>query len=151
MERPEKHASSKLNVAAIFTVAAAGALFVYTAVVALQAYYESTVTAEEERKAVEGIDTEVRSLSAAQLQKLADYKWVDQAKRTVTVPIALAMDLVSDDVAAGKSSLVPAVVPAHSAATVPAVWGRPPDNAVPPVPAAAPEKEPGETVEPAAP
>ncbi len=134
MEREAKP-MSKLNVAAVFTVAAAGALFVYTAVVALQAYYQSTVTAEEERKAVAGIDTEVRSLRAAQMTKLSEYKWVDQNKRTVTVPVDLAMELVTRDVTAKEPSLVPALVPAHSVPTVPAVWGRPPDNATPPAPA----------------
>lgn len=134
MER-EANPTSKLNVAAIFTVAAVGALFVYTAVVALQAYYQSTVTAEEDRKAIAGIDTELRSLRAAQLTKLSQYTWVDQQKRTVTVPVDLAMSLVTREVAANAPSLVPAVVPAHSAPTVPAVWGRPPDNATPPAPA----------------
>jgi len=135
MER-EKRPTSKLNAAAIFTVAAAGALFVYVAVVALQAYYQSTVTAEEERKAAQGLDTEVRSLRAAQLAKLSEYKWVDQQKGTVTLPIERAMELVTRDAQAMAPSLVPAVVPSQSVPTVPAVWGRPPDNATPPAPAA---------------
>jgi hypothetical protein len=116
----EAKPTNKLNVAAIFAVAAAGALFVYTAVVALQAYYLKTVAAEEERKAAQGIDSEFRSLRAAQLAEISEYRWLDQEKRTVTVPIDLAMELVTRDAAANAPSLVPAAVPAHSVPTVPA-------------------------------
>ena len=144
-----KREPDSLNSVAIFAIGAVGALVVYTAVVGLQAYYRHTITQEEQRKAVVGADAELRSATAAQEQALAGYRWVDQEKQIATIPIERAMELVAAEAKTNTGkSLVPAVTPRHDVPTVPAVWGRPPDNAKPPAPAEPAATEPTPAADP---
>ena len=142
----------KLNIIAIVAVGAVGCLAVYASFVALQAFYEIEAREVEEERFAEGKGEEFRALQKEQRDEILSYRWISQADGTVSLTIDRAMELVVQEVAQGKSNdLVPKVGP-HDTPTVPAVWGRPPDNVqMPPKPTEGAEGTAPEGAEGAAP
>ena len=126
MTRP--HTDSRTRVV-ILTAAVAIAVLLYVAVLLVQAYYESTVAAEETRKVLQGRLVERRALEAKHAEQLSTYRWIDESRTRAAVPIERAMALVAGELEAARpgqpATLVPAVTPAHDQATAPAVWGPP--------------------------
>ena len=131
----------KLNILAIVAVGLVGVFGLYASFVGLQAFFEAEARKVAEARFAEEQSDEFRSVQAEQQGEMQDYRWRSQAERTVTVPIGRAMELVIADIGKGQASnLVPSVGP-HDTPTVPAVFGRPPDNVK--MPAKSPS--PGET------
>ena len=67
-----------------------------------QVLYYRVERADEYGKFVVPGYTALKTLQTEQRQALADYKWVDRQKETVTIPIERAMDLVVRDLQAQK-------------------------------------------------
>jgi hypothetical protein len=120
-------AEDKSNTLAIVTIGVASVVLLWASIVALQAYYENSFGAEMHRKATEGKGDELRTLLAEQRAGLQALRRNDE--ETVRIPIERAKQLVVAELRTGEpASLVPAVGP-HTTPTVPAEWGRPPDDA----------------------
>ena len=136
MEATEKQPDTP-NLVGITVIGAAGALLVFVLFVALQAYYSAEASALQSERDAEGIDLEYRNLLVEQETMLSNPRWVDQGKRTAAYRIESAMERVVEAAKADRgASLVPAVG-AHDTPTVPAIPGRPDDNAQVPAPAGA--------------
>ena len=133
----EAKQSDTLNIIGVVSVGLIGALGIYISFVGLQAFYEVEARAVEERRFADGKSDEFRSLQAQQEAEVNSYRWVSTAKGTVTLKIERAMQVVVGEVKKGNAgNLVPALGP-HDTPTVPAVFGRPPDNVQMPAPAPA--------------
>ena len=79
------------------TVGIAGTLLVIIVVVFVQGLYESVNRDEFERKVVEEVPAELRSLRAAQQTQLGATGWVDKQNGIVAIPIDKAMELLVRD------------------------------------------------------
>ncbi len=134
MDSPKKQADY-VNTFGIVVIGLAGSLLVYVSFIGLQAFYEVGAAAKLEARQVEGLNDEFRSLQSEQQAELNAYRWIDQQKQTVTIPVDEAMKYVAEAARGSASTLVPAVG-THDVATVPAVAGRPPDNVQMPAPPA---------------
>lgn len=99
-------AEDRVNTYAIVVVGLVGALLTYVSIVALQAYYASTINAEQSVKDVAGMGQGYQSLKAEQVARLSDY---GRAGDRMRLPIETAKDLVVEDARNGASSLVPGV------------------------------------------
>ena len=85
----------------VFTIA--GALLVFALIVGLQAMFHVVEQAERERKWEGDFPTETEVLETKQLEQLSEYRWVDQKRGRVAVPIERAMELTVRDAAAGRT------------------------------------------------
>jgi hypothetical protein len=148
MEATEKQPDNP-NLIGIIVIGAAGSLLVFVLFVALQGYYQAEASALQAERDAEGIDLEYRNLLVEQETLLNNPRWVDQGKRTAAYRIQSAMERVVEEAKADRgASLVPAVG-AHDTPTVPAVAGRPDDNAQVPTAPAAPAAAPADGTAPA--
>ena len=133
-----RKASDRVNTYGILLIGLVSSVLLWVSVVALQAYYNRTAGQLQGERDAEFKNRQVTDLKSAQLAELQDSKYVDPKKGRVTIPIDSAKGLVLRDLRDGAPSVVPAVGP-HDKATVPAKWGRPPDQvAAPAAPGAAP-------------
>jgi hypothetical protein len=149
MEATEKQPDTP-NLVGIMVIGASGALLVFILFVALQAYYSADASALQAERDAEGIDLEYRNLLVEQETMLNNPRWVDQGKRTAAYRIESAMQRVVEAATADRgATLVPAVGP-QDTPTVPAIPGRPADNAQVPTPAAPAGTAPAEGTPPAA-
>ncbi len=71
-----------------------GAILVFAIVVFLAVLVNTTEQSQEYLKNVSRPYAELDNLVAAERIKLAEYRWVDQQKRLVAIPIQRAMELV---------------------------------------------------------
>ncbi|MCA9619680.1 MAG: hypothetical protein KC731_11660 [Myxococcales bacterium] len=78
----------------IFGVGLIGALLIATAVIGVQALFESFDRADRERKATRAV--ELVDYESQQADKLTRYRWVDEKNGVVAIPIERAMDLLSE-------------------------------------------------------
>jgi hypothetical protein len=74
-----------------------GAVIVFLICVLLQALFVATSRAEQQRKIWDTQPAELRSINAEQLERLNDYRWVDQQAGVAAIPIERAMELVVED------------------------------------------------------
>lgn len=91
-----------LNTPMIAIVGFLGAIATFAIIVVLQVLYYQLEAVEQYKKEVSQAPAELSNVLADQEAKLAGYRWVDQQKRLVAVPIDRAMRLVVDDLAAGR-------------------------------------------------
>ncbi len=91
-----------LNTPLIAIVGFLGAIATFAIIVVLQVLYYQLEAAEQLRKEISPEPAELASAIADQKAKLADYRWVDQQKELVGIPIDRAMQLVVDDLAADR-------------------------------------------------
>jgi hypothetical protein len=134
MEATEKQPDTP-NLISITVIGAAGALLVFILFVALQAYYSADASALQAERDAEGIDLEYRNLLVEQETMLSNPRWVDQGKRTAAYRIESAMERVVEAARADRGAALVPAVGAHDTPTVPAIPGRPDDNAQVPAPA----------------
>jgi hypothetical protein len=92
----------ELNTPLIAIVGFLGAIATFAIIVVLQVLYYQLEAAEQLRKEISPAPAELASAIADQEAKLADYRWIDQQKQLVGIPIDRAMRLVVDDLAAGR-------------------------------------------------
>lgn len=92
-------------------VGAISVILTLVAVIALQAWYYQAQESEVARKAV--ASEELSALRADQFELLQSYRWVDQTKGTVSIPIDRAMELVVRDLAT-DSTRMPSPVKAET-------------------------------------
>ena len=101
------------------TVGIVGTLLVIIVVVFVQGLYESVNRAEFERKVVNEVPAELRSLRAAQQTRLHATGWVDKQNGIVAIPIDQAMKLLTQDPDPAAPIILPA--PPEPPAAPPAV------------------------------
>jgi hypothetical protein len=97
------------------TVGIVGTLLVIIAVVFVQGLYESQSRLEFQRKVVDEVPQELRSLRAAQRTRLQETGWVDKPNGIVAIPIDRAMALLLSQPNPAAPLVVPA--PAETQAT----------------------------------
>lgn len=134
MEGPKKQADL-VNIVSLIAVSICGAFGVFISFVGLQAFYDLEASQLAEKREAEGIRDEYNEVAASHRNKLS-YGWADKNAGRVRLDIQRSVELVLADAKAGRASnLVPVVGP-HLIPTVPAVFGRPPDDVK--MPAASP-------------
>jgi hypothetical protein len=85
-----------------------GTILVIIVVVFVQGLYESVNRSEFQRKVVDEVPAELRSLRAAQLTRLHATGWVDKQNGFVAIPIEKAMELLAVD----PNPAAPIILPA---------------------------------------
>ena len=86
----------------IATVGLFGIIVTFVLICGAQVLYYRIEKSDEYSKFVAPGYAALKTLQTEQRQALADYKWVDRQKETVTIPIERAMDLVVRDLQAQK-------------------------------------------------
>lgn len=86
-----------INTPMVALVGFLGSILVFAIVVFLSVLYVSAQEQQEYAKNVAQPYTELENLRSAQRIKLVEYRWVDQAKHVVAIPIDRAMQLVVDE------------------------------------------------------
>ena len=122
-----KKSEDRVNVFGIVMVGLVTSVLVWVSIVLLMAYYQNTAGSLEDQRNAANKGREVLDLKAKQTRELDESKYVDPKRGIVSIPIDDARELVLRDANSGAASWVPAIGP-HDTATVPAAWGRPPDN-----------------------
>jgi hypothetical protein len=100
------------------TVGIVGTLLVIIVVLFVQGLYESVNRTEFERKVVDEVPAELRSLRAAQRTVLHQTGWVDKKNGIVAIPIEKAMALLVADPDPAAPIILPA--PPETPAAAPA-------------------------------
>ncbi len=85
---------------AVALVGLLAVVVLFALVILLQVVYYWAAARQVQRKEIDAPQLALREAVAAQQAKLAEYRWVDQKKGIVAVPIGRAMDLVVRDLAA---------------------------------------------------
>jgi hypothetical protein len=153
MSGPKRN-PDKLNTIGVVVVGICGAVLVYVTIVALQAFYVNDTSEVQNTADYGGQDTGLKSLRAAQMGMINDYKTNSKpaepkpgeaAKpQTYHVPIEVAMKHVVDEAKADPSNLIPTVGRSDKPTVLP-IFGRPKAIPAAPPPAAAPAADAGAT------
>jgi hypothetical protein len=148
MSGPKRN-PDKLNTIGVVVVGICGAVLVYVTIVALQAFYVNDTAEVQNTADYGGQDTALKSLRAAQMGTINDYKpnskpaepKAGEAAKSQTyhVPIEVAMKHVVEDAKADPGNLIPAVGRSDKATVLP-IFGRP--KPIPTAPPAAPASAP---------
>lgn len=134
---PEK-AEDKVNTLAIVAIGLATTVILWASVVALQAYFENTEGEIASERAAQGLTSGIRDLDSLQRAALTKTEYADASKGTLKhLPIDLAKAAVIDAAAQG-TSMIPSLGELN-VATVPAVPGKPADDAKIETPPATPD------------
>jgi hypothetical protein len=96
----------------ILIVAAVGAILIFVAVVSLEAWFYRTEESERVVKVYSQVPEDLAGLRATQREQLSGYRWVDQARGTVSIPIDRAMELVVRDQGVNPSTGATKAAPA---------------------------------------
>jgi hypothetical protein len=98
-----------------------GAILTFVLIVLVQVFFHLVQESKLKDKGVEEPLTSTVSQKAAQLEAITNYRWVDQKKNLVAVPIDLAMKEIIEKRNAGQKSYPsnPALVPAAPPPTPP--------------------------------
>ncbi len=91
-----------VKTSAVALVGFLAAVVLLVIVILLQVVYYWAAARQVQRKEIDAPQLAQRDVVAAQQAKLAEYRWVDQKKGIVAVPIDRAMDLVVRDLAAAE-------------------------------------------------
>lgn len=91
-----------VDAARIATIGFVCILIAFVIICAAQVLYYRVERSDEYNKFVVPGYSALKTLQTEQRQALADYKWVDRQKETVTIPIERAMDLVVRDLQAQR-------------------------------------------------
>lgn len=154
----KRKAEDKMNMVNVITVGVVGVLLVWVSIVALQAYYKSTLDAEEQRRMTANQDVQLRETRSAQQAVLSGYTTRSSAaygKQLAVIPIDRAMDLVLAEAKADPGASLAPEAGTQDKATIEAV---PPfalikaeAPAAPPAPPAAPTTPPAAPTTPPSP
>ncbi len=107
----------ELNTPAIVTMGIVGALGLFVAIVALQAWFAKLQRDEYQRRMVAPKSEELAGVIADQQEQLNTYRWIDREKGVVAVPIERAMELVTREQEAAREAALAA--PAASTRVAP--------------------------------
>jgi hypothetical protein len=94
--------SSEPNTPMTVLVGIGFALLLFLTVVILEAYFYRAEENENAKKVVAVAPEELAQLRAQHENQLNSYRWVDEKKGIVAIPIERAMKLVVRDLAAGR-------------------------------------------------
>lgn len=157
MSGPKRN-PDKLNTIGVVVVGICGAVLVYVTIVALQAFYVNDTAELQNTADYGGQDTGLKSLRAAQMGMINDYKTNSKpaepkpgeaAKpQTYHVPIEIAMKHVVDEAKVDPSNLIPMVGRSDKPTVLP-IFGRP--KPIPTAPSPAPPEAAGAAAGSAAP
>lgn len=149
MSGPKRN-PDKLNTIGVVVVGICGAVLVYVTIVALQAFYVNDTAELQNTADYGGQDTGLKSLRAAQMGMINDYKTnskpaepkAGEAARPQTyhVPIELAMKHVVTEAKLDPANLIPTVGRSDKPTVMP-IFGRP--KPIPTAPPPAPAEAPG--------
>lgn len=110
-----------LNTSLIAVSGVIGAVVVFVMIVGLQAWYYNVEKEEMYKKVVAPAAEELSSVTAEQQGQLNSYRMIDSRKKIVAIPIDRAMEIVVQDLAAGKNPVsVPSSQPTTAATSQPA-------------------------------
>lgn len=84
----------ELRVGPIVLAGVIGAILTFAAIVGLSALFLHIQNRENEQKQAAGYAPSFRLLRSEQMEKLSEYRYQDEEKGTVRIPIELAMELV---------------------------------------------------------
>lgn len=134
MEGPKKQVDTP-NSLWILAFTLMGGAFIYASFVALQALYMADAEELEMKREAEGKRAAVTALNNK--QAITAYKKVTDAEGKVryVMPLTAAMDQVLTQVRTGNAATLIPAIGTSDKPTVPAVYGRPPDNVQMPKPA----------------
>ena len=90
-------ADTDTNAPMILTVSLVGAILLLVIVLALEAVFRQVEETEWDRKVVDVRWAELRETQVRQREALRGYRWVDQGKGVVAIPIERAMELTVRD------------------------------------------------------
>jgi hypothetical protein len=102
----------EVNVPFVLTVGFISAILLIVAVIGTQAWFYSEEQNEIDRKNREYPNTELLTLKAGQTEHLTKYRWIDQKKGIVAIPIEAAMKIMVDS--NGQPPEVDATAPSSS-------------------------------------
>ncbi len=103
-----------LNTPVIAVVGLLGAILLVVIIVFLMVIYYHVASQEEYVKNISQTPIELTDLVARQQADLVSYRWIDQNKGIVAIPISRAMDLVVDEYA-GAGETLPSDTPIDNA------------------------------------
>jgi len=96
--------SDDINTPVIALVGVVGALVVLVLIVGLMVWFYNLQEIETYKKDISQSPEEIGSLIAKQQAQLHSYRWVDAKKKTVSIPIDRAMELVVGELAREAST-----------------------------------------------
>ena len=105
-------AKDDLNLPLIVTIGILFVVLLFVLILLLQAYFYETERREHYVKVVAAPSEELAAALAQQEQQLRGYRWIDQQKGIVGIPIERAMELVARE---GVKSLAAPAEPAPPA------------------------------------
>lgn len=93
-ESRDAMARQEVNSQLIITVGVISVLLLAVIAIGLEAWFRYEESTEVEAKWASSRNVWLANIRNEQLTSLGNYRWVDQGKQTVAIPIAQAMDLV---------------------------------------------------------
>ena len=96
--------SDDINTPVVALVGVVGALVVLVIIVGLMVWFYNLQEIETYKKDISQSPEEISSLVAKQQAQLHSYRWVDAKKKTVSIPIDRAMELVVGELAREAST-----------------------------------------------
>lgn len=145
----EEHAEAapdnpKVLIIAVVTLATIA--MVVGIVIGVSQFYEQSLREEVNEVEMKPVDPRLTQLRAREKHALTSYQWVDQAKKTVRIPLDRAIDLTLQDWKNRPAGTVPgtvgATLPLPGAAATPAPPAVPAAPGAPAAPAPEPKKTP---------
>ncbi len=91
-----------VDIPLVLTVAAVFFILIFVLVLLLEAYFNQAEAEEIDRKFGTAASEELTRSLAVQQSALAGYRWVDEQKQVVAIPIERAMDLIVEEAAAAE-------------------------------------------------
>jgi hypothetical protein len=96
----EKSLGRDMNMPLILTIGIVGAILVFVVVVAIEAWFYAQQSQERQAKSLAVQNQTLVDNRVQQLRALEGYRWVDQGKGVVAIPIDRAIALTATDYAA---------------------------------------------------
>ncbi len=143
MSGPKRN-PDKLNTIGVVVVGICGAVLVYVAIVALQAFYQNDTSSIQHHADFGGMDITAKGHKADELRNISEPAANPGGNGTYRMKIEDAMKLVADDAKGDPSHLTGSKLPPATKETIPPQFGRPKiggDTAAPPAGGAAPAGE----------
>ena len=115
--KPRPLAAPDVETPTVALVGFLGAIVLVAIIVALQVLYYRAAAAQFREKDLDQPVVELQRTTTAQQAKLAQYRWVDQAKGVVAIPIERAMEIVVREAASESNRPSPATPSAAGGAS----------------------------------
>lgn len=84
----------EVNVPLVLTIGVVAGLILIVLVIGVQGWYQSAENDQMAEKADHYPNTDLIDLKAAQIDRISQYRWVDQKNNVVAIPIDQAMKIM---------------------------------------------------------